>query len=541
MTDGDAGRAAGEAAVGDEGALLAQAQALEVGGRVEHFLHAGAALGALVLDDDDVAFLDLLAEDGLDGFLLGFDDEGLADEVEEGLVDAGGLDDRAVGGDVAVEDGQAAVLRVGVLDGADAAGLRVGVEGLEEVGGREGLGGAHAAGGGEEAVLGLVGGGPATHVPRAQPVLQVVGVDGVDIAVEQACAVELAEQGGDAAGAVYVLDVVGRGVGGDLAQAGHAARDGVDVVEREVDAGLVGDGEDVQDGVGGAAHGHVQAHGVLEGFLGGDGTRQDGVVLIVVVGAAHVDDARAGLGEELLAFDLGGQGGAVTGQGQADGLVEAVHGVRGEHAGAGAAGGARVGFDAGQLVVADGVVDGHDHRVDEVEAVFDDAVDGGAGFHGAAGDEDCGDVQAHGGQEHAGGDLVAVGDAHEGVGAVRVDHGFDAVGDEVAAGQGVEHAVVAHGDAVVDGNRVEFLGDATGCFDGSGDEVAHVLQVHVAGDELGEGVGDGDDRLAEVAVRHAGGAPQGACSGHVAALGGCCRAQRATHDVPFFCLVMTQQ
>ena len=43
--------------------------------------------------------------------------------------------------------------------------------------------------------------------------------------------------------------------------------------------------------------------------LGGDGARQDRVVLVVVVGAAHVDDARAGLGEELLAFDLGGQGG----------------------------------------------------------------------------------------------------------------------------------------------------------------------------------------------------------------------------------------
>ena len=68
--------------------------------------------------------------------------------------------------------------------------------------------------------------------------------------MEQAGAVELAEEGGDAAGAVDVLDVVGRGVGGDLAQAGYAARDRVDVVEREVDAGLVGDGEDVQDGVG---------------------------------------------------------------------------------------------------------------------------------------------------------------------------------------------------------------------------------------------------------------------------------------------------
>jgi hypothetical protein len=32
-------------------------------------------------------------------------------------------------------------------------------------------------------------------------------------------------------------------------------------------------------------------------------------------------------------------------------------------------------------------------------------------------------------------------------------------------------------------------------FDLAGDQLAQVLQVHVAGHELGEGVGDGDDRL----------------------------------------------
>ena len=50
--------------------------------------------------------------------------------------------------------------------------------------------------------------------------------------------------------------------------------------------------------------------------------------------------------------------------------------------------------------------------------------------------------------------------------------------------------------------------------------LAEVLEVDVAGDELGERVGDGDDGLAEVAVLHAGGAPQAAGAGHVAAVGG---------------------
>jgi hypothetical protein len=85
--------------------------------------------------------------------------------------------------------------------------------------------------------------------------------------------------------------------------------------------------------------------------------------------------------------------------------------------------------------------------------------------------------------------------------------------------QAVEHAVVAHGDAVVDGDGVELLGDAAGLAI-SGDQLSQVLEVDVAGHELGEAVGDGHDRLAEVVVGHAGGAPQGARAGHVAAVGG---------------------
>ncbi len=42
----------------------------------------------------------------------------------------------------------------------------------------------------------------------------------------------------------------------------------------------------------------------------------------------------------------------------------------------------------------------------------------------------------------------------------------------------------------------------------------------MAGHELGEGVDDGDDRLAEITVFHAGCAPESAGAGHIAAMGG---------------------
>ena len=72
---------------------------------------------------------------------------------------------------------------------------------------------------------------------------------------------------------------------------------------------------------------------------------------------------------------------------------------------------------------------------------------------------------------------------------------------------------MAHGDAVVDGDGVELLGDAAGGLDLLGDQAPHVAQAHVPGHELGEGIGDGDDRLAEVGVLDARGAPQGPGAG----------------------------
>ena len=101
-----------------------------------------------------------------------------------------------------------------------------------------------------------------------------------------------------------------------------------------------------------------------------------------------------------------------------------------------------------------------------------------------------------------------------------------AVGDQLARRQAVQHAVMAHGDAVVDGDGVELLGHAAGGLDLAGDELAEILEMDMAGDELGEGIGDGDDGLAEIAVLHAGGPPQTAGTGHVAAMRGGAGTQR---------------
>ena len=142
-----------------------------------------------------------------------------------------------------------------------------------------------------------------------------------------------------------------------------------------------------------------------------------------------------------------------------------------------------------------------------------------ASFHGTAGDEYGGNVETQGCHQHTGGDLVTVGNADQGVGTMGVDHVLDRIGDDLARGQTVEHAVMAHGNAIVHSNGVEFLGYTTGGFNLAAHQLAQILQVNVTGYELGKGIGDCNDGLLEVLGVHSGGAPKCAGTSHIASLG----------------------
>ena len=106
VADAEAARAAGEAPVGDERDLLAGALAVERRRRRQHLAHAGAALGALVADDDDVAVLVLARLDRREGVFLAVEDARRAAELQ--LLQAGDLHDRALGRERALEADDAA-------------------------------------------------------------------------------------------------------------------------------------------------------------------------------------------------------------------------------------------------------------------------------------------------------------------------------------------------------------------------------------------------------------------------------------------------
>ena len=80
------------------------------------------------------------------------------------------------------------------------------------------------------------------------------------------------------------------------------------------DLALMRGGEQMQHGVGRAAHRDVEAHRVLERLEAGDRARQHALVVLFVIAAREIDDQMAGLDEQALAVGVGREDRAVAGQ-----------------------------------------------------------------------------------------------------------------------------------------------------------------------------------------------------------------------------------
>ena len=230
VADAEAAGGAGEAAVGDQRHLLAHALAGEGGGGREHLAHAGAADRALVADDDDLALLVGALLHRVEGVLLALEDAGGAGEDLLRLGHAGDLHDGALGGEVAHEADDAAGLRDRLVDRVD-----------------------HPAVGFAADVVELLADGAPAR--------------GDAVAVEEAGAHELLEHHRHAAGLEEVLgDVFAARL--EVDEIGGVVEDVADVLEGELDPGLVGDRRQVQPAVGRAAGAGDDAGGVLEALAG---------------------------------------------------------------------------------------------------------------------------------------------------------------------------------------------------------------------------------------------------------------------------------
>ena len=116
-----------------------------------------------------------------------------------------------------------------------------------------------------------------------------------------------------------------------------------------------------------------------------------------------------------------------------------------------------------------------------------------AGQHGAAADENGGDVYPGGCHQKAGYILVAVGNHYQAVKAVGLDHCLGGVSDQIPGDQGVFHALVAHGDAVAHGDGGEDNGGAAGHGYAQLHRFHNLVQIHVAGNDFIVGADNADE------------------------------------------------
>jgi hypothetical protein len=213
------------------------------------------------------------------------------------------------------------------------------------------------------------------------------------------------------------------------------------------------------------------------------------------------DEPPGGAGDLVLLVADGGHAAAAHG-GDAEELGGGSHGVGGElaAAGAGAGTGGVLQRLEGLFAHAPGFVgaDGFEDVLDGDVAIFKPA-----GGDGAAVEHEAGDVEAGEGHDGAGNGLVAAGEGDDGVEGVAAGDELDGVGDDFAADEGGLHAFGAHGDAVGDGDGVELHGRGAGLADAFLDAGGEAAQVEVAGADLDPGVGDADERLAQVLVGEA--------------------------------------
>ena len=282
----------------------------------------------------------------------------------------------------------------------------------------------------------------------------------------------------------------------ELDQVRRAGRGGVPIVHGDGAPSLHGDRGEVEHRVRGAAESHVAFHGVVDG--GGSDDVLDADTLL-----QQLHDLHTGVLGQAQALRIDSGNGPVAGKRDAQCLAQAVHGVGGKHTGAGTAGGTGGVLEVRQVLLA------HGPCLDFADAVKEGVEVGGGTVvaaalvtreHGPARDEDGGHIDAKGPQDHAGDDLVAVGDADRGIELVPMHGDLEAVGDGLARHEAVVHAVVVHGDAVADTDGGDLDGDSACHIDSGLDGLGDLVEVVVARDDVVAGIEDRYERAVHLFI-----------------------------------------
>ena len=263
----------------------------------------------------------------------------------------------------------------------------------------------------------------------------------------------------------------------------------------------------MQNGVGAAAHRHIEHKGVIHGIMRDDFAR------FRPVGQRHFNRTFCGGFPKFETRRFGGKQRSVSGQCHTDRFAQAIHRIGRKHTGAGAR--ARTGFTLQLIQLGFGHLTSLALRntFKNADQINNASVFQPSGRHRAAAGEYCRNIATNRAHQHAGNNLVAVRNTDHRIKSVRLNHGFHAVGNQLAAGQRKLHSFVAHRDAIADTDYIKFT-RRSACFaDGVTNDTANLIQMNMAGNHFVERITDRNERFFDIRIGQAGGMHQTAVGG----------------------------
>ncbi len=102
-----------------------------------------------------------------------------------------------------------------------------------------------------------------------------------------------------------------------------------------------------------------------------------------------------------------------------------------------------------------------------------------------------------------------------------IDHILYRVGDKIARRERIKHSVMSHGDTVVNGDRIEFGGEASEFFNLLLHNLPDLMQMSVTRHKLRERVDHGNNRFAKLRFFHSIRTPERSGASHTSAVCTC--------------------
>ena len=454
VSDGGAAACAAESAVRDQSNRLVQLHAGESTGRVEHFPHSRTALRAFVADDNNVAVHDLAGVDGFDGVFFAVEYSGRTGVGKHFRCYGASLDHAAILCDVAPHNGDAACFAVWFVDRTD------------------------------DVVV--------FYVRSCKVFAHGFSCCRDKVFVDEAFLVQFTEHCHQTACTVQIVHVSAAGRS-QVAEVWNFGAEFVEDVQVKMYACFVGDGQQVEYAVGGAAQSHIAGQSVAQGLFVDDIPRLD--VLF-----HQVHDSHSGVFCQTDPSAVHCRDRTVSRQGDADCFGETVHAVCRIHAGAGSAARAYVLFEFQKIIIIDDIGFSRANCFKHL---------GKAGFfafyktghHRTSGADNGRDIHANSCHDHARYDLVAVWNQYKTIECVSHGHGFHTVCDQLSAWETVFHADMAHSDAVADADRRYFDRCTASHADAGLYGFSYFIQVHMTRYDFTLSGNDTDQRPFQLFLR----------------------------------------